>query len=117
MNDKPELNYVLSGYFANVLITLLNNYPSQIIKYLLTQRKDAVRKIIHHSHQKAFAILALKILNIETYISSYKQTEDNNIKDLITSNINFRNELIGEIIKSINLEGMRGEGKIVMKLI
>ena len=111
MNDKPELNYVLSGYFANVLITLLTNYPSQIIKYLYTQRKDAIRKIIHHSNQKAFAILSLKILNIETYISSYKQNEDNNIKEIITSNINFRNELIGEIIKSINLEGMRGEGE------
>ena len=111
MNDKPELNYVLSGYFANVLITLLNNYPSQIIKYLFTQRKDAVRKIIHHSNQKAFAILSLKILNIEAYISSYKQTEENNIKEIIASNIGFRNELIGEIIKSINLEGMRGEGE------
>ena len=99
MNDKPELNYVLSSYFANVLITLLDNYPFQIIKYLFTQRKDAIRKIIHYSNQKAFSFsfLSLKILNIEAYITSYKQVE-NNTKEIILSNINFRNELIGEII-------------------
>ena len=108
MNDKPELNFVLSGYFANVMITLIDNYPSQMIKYLYTQRKDAIKKIISHSNQKAFAILSLKILNIETFISSYKQVETNT-KELILSNINFRNELIGDIIKSIILEGYKGE--------
>ena len=108
MNDKPELNYVLSGYFANVMITLINNYPSQILKYLYTQRKDAIKKIIFHSNQKAFAILSLKLLNLESYISSYKQV-DNNAKETISSNIYFRNELIGEIIKSISLEGFISE--------
>ena len=112
MNDKPELNYVLSGYLANIMITLLENYPSKIIKYLYTQRKDAIRKIIHHSNQKAFAILSLKILNLETFVYSYKQVEDN-VKQIILSNIGFRNELIGEIVKSIQLEGyMTLDGKI-----
>ena len=85
MNDKAELNYVLSGYFANIMITLLDNYPSQMIKYLYTERKDAIKKILFHSNQKAFAILSLKILNIETYLSSYKKVE-NNVKELIVSN-------------------------------
>ncbi len=108
MNDKAELNYVLSGYFANIMITLLDNYPSQMIKYLYTERKDAIKKILFHSNQKAFAILSLKILNIETYLSSYKKVE-NNVKELIVSNYSFRNELIGELIKSINLEGFCDE--------
>ena len=41
MTDKPELNYVLSGYFVNVILSLLNNYPYKIIKYLYTKRRDA----------------------------------------------------------------------------
>ena len=90
------------------MITLINNYPSQILKYLYTQRKDAIKKIIFHSNQKAFAILSLKLLNLESYISSYKQV-DNNAKETISSNIYFRNELIGEIIKSISLEGFISE--------
>ena len=108
MNDKPELNYVLSGYFANVMITLINNYPSQILKYLYTQRKDALKKIINHSNQKAFAILSLKILNLESYITVNNITE-NNLLNIISSNIDYRNELIKETIKSINLEGYKGE--------
>ena len=110
MNDKPELNYVLSGYFANVMLTLIDNYPLQMIKYLYTQRKDAIKKIIFHSNQKAFAILSLKLLNLE--ISNYKLCESNT-KDIIEANIGFRNELVGDLIKSINLEGFKGEdGKI-----
>ena len=70
MTDKPELNYVLAGYFANVIITLLNAYPYKIIKYLYTQRKDALKKILFHSNQKAFAILSSKLLNIESYMKT-----------------------------------------------
>ena len=110
MNDKPELNYVLSGYFANVMITLINNYPSQILKYLYTQRKDALKKIIKHSNQKAFAILSLKILNLESYIiNNNAEGNINIIKNIIEPNINYRNELIKEMIKSVNLEGYIGE--------
>ena len=108
MNDKVELNYVLSGYFANVMITLLDNYPSQMIRYLYTQRKDAIRKIIFHSNQKAFAILSLKIINFETFITSNKST-DNTMQELVLNNTNFRNELVGDIIKSINLDGFADE--------
>ena len=110
MNDKPELNYILSGYFANVMITLINNYPSQILKYLYTQRKDALKKIINHSNQKAFAILSLKILNLESYIIN-NNAEGNimTIKNIIEPNIDYRNELIKEMIKSVNLEGYIGE--------
>ena len=77
-----------------MMITLIETYPSQIIKYLYTQRKDAIRKIIFHSNQKAFAILSLKILNLETFLFSCRQIEDK-VKELILSNIRFRNELIG----------------------
>ena len=112
MNDKPELNYVLSGYFANVMITLINNYPSQILKYLYLQRKDAIKKILKHSNQKAFAILAVKIINLESYIVSNNSVETN-VVQLISSNIDYRNGLIGEMVKSINLEGYIGEDGII----
>ena len=108
MNDKAELNYVLSGYFANVMITLLDNYTFQMLKYLYTERKDAIKKIVFHSNQKAFAMLSTKILNIETYSPSHKQV-DYDIVELINNNIGFRDELVGELIKSIRLEGFCDE--------
>ena len=105
MTDKPELNYVLSGYFANVIITLLNTYPYKIIKYLYAKRRDALKKILFHSNQKAFAILSSKLLNIESYMKP--STEQNNeINEFVTENIPYRNELIKEIFNSINLDGL-----------
>ena len=104
MTDKPELNYVLAGYFANVIITLLNAYPYKIIKYLYTQRKDALKKILFHSNQKAFAILSSKLLNIESYMKTSDQNQE--LNEFIIENIPYRNELIKEIINSINLDGL-----------
>ena len=108
MNDKVEFNYVLSGYFANVIITLLTKYPSQILKYFYTVRKDALRKIVFHSHQKAFSILSLKLLNLENYILVDRKIESN-FKDISAESIDFRNGLIGELIKSVSLEGIKDE--------
>ena len=108
MSDKAEFNYVLSGYFANVIITLLTKYPSQILKYLYTVRKDALRKIVFHSHQKAFSILSLKLLNLENYILVDRKIE-NSFKEISTECIDFRNGLIAEIIKSISLEGIKDD--------
>ena len=115
MNNKPELNYVLSGYFANVMISLLDKYPSQLLKYLYTIRKDAVKQIVFHSNQKAFSMLALKILNIENYVSSIlnkvksdpKNEENKKILENVENNIKYRNELICDIIKSLNLNGFK----------
>ena len=102
MTDKPELNYVLSGYFANVILSLVGTYPHKVLKYLYTQRRDALKNILFHSNQKAMAILASKLLNIESYV---KLSSENNINDFIVDNIPYRNELIKEILTSINLDG------------
>ena len=103
MNDKPELNYVLSGYFLEVIQILLEKYPSKIFNYIYNIRKDALKKIVFRSHQSAFSDLSSKLLNLE----SYKIPVSSN--NYIINNINFRNELVGSIIKSINLEGFMEE--------
>ena len=102
MTDKPELNYVLSGYFANVIISLVGTYPHKVLKYLYTQRRDALKNIVFHSNQKAMAILSSKLLNIESYA---KVSSENNFNDFIVYNIPYRNDLIKEILTSINLDG------------
>ena len=107
MNDKEELNYVLSGYFSDVMLSLIDKYPSQMLKYLYTMRKDAIKKIVYHSNQKALSMLCQKLLNIESFNFTYKP--DNSLKDIISESTNFRNELIGDVIKSLNLEGVKDE--------
>ena len=107
MNDKVELNYVLSGYFTDVMLSLIDKYPSQMLKYLYTMRKDAIKKIVYHSNQKALSLLCQKLLNIESFNFVYQP--DNSLKNLISESANFRNELIGDVIKSLNLEGVKDE--------
>ena len=110
MNDKPELNYVLSGYFLNVIQILLDKYPSKLLTYLYNIRKDALKRIVFRSHQNAFSTLASKLLNLE----SYKKTDEPD--DYINNNIDFRNTLVGDIVKSMNLEGFKDEsGKIFIE--
>ena len=97
MNDKQELNYVLSGYFSSIIMTLLEKYPDKLLKYLYEIRQDALQKILFLSHQRVFSILSSKLLNLENY----------SIKE--SNYIRFRNELIGRIIKSISLDGYKDE--------
>ena len=103
MDDKPELNYVLSGYFSNVIITLLTKYPTGLLNYLYKVRKDALKKIIYRSHQRVFSIIAIKLLDLEKYDDFKKSAE------FFEKCINYRNKLIGNIIKSLSLEGFKDE--------
>ena len=110
MSDKPELNYVLSGYFLNVIQILLDKYPSKLLTYLYNIRKDALKRIVFRSHQNVFSTLSSKLLNLE----NFKKSDEPD--DYINNNINFRNELVGDIIKSMNLEGFKDEsGKIFIE--
>ena len=86
MNDKVELNYVLSGYFTDVMLSLIDKYPSQMLKYLYTMRKDAIKKIVYHSNQKALSLLCQKLLNIESFNFVYQP--DNSLKNLISESAN-----------------------------
>ena len=98
MNDKPELNYVLSGYFAKIINTILNKYPSKVLNYFYEVRPDALQKIIFHSFQNIFSALSAKLLNLENYFG-FKGSK----------HINFRNELIGKYIKSLSLDELKDE--------
>ena len=103
MNDKQELNYVLSGYFSNVINNLLEKYPSQLLNYFYTIRKDALKRIAFRSYQRSFSLISSKLLCIENN-NKFKQSNDS-----IEKHIKFRNEIIGDIIKSINLDGFKDE--------
>ena len=60
-----DLNYVLCGYFSSLMSILLNNYYNIIIKYLFSQRKDILNKLVYHSYRKSIAEILYKIINFE----------------------------------------------------
>ena len=103
MSNKPELNYVLSGYVSNTLLALIKTYPTKLLNYLYKNRKDALKKIIFRSQQRVFSVLASKLLNLEKY--------DDFMKSVIffEKSVKYRNELIGYFVKSLSLEGYKDE--------
>lgn len=123
ISDKPKLNDVLCGYFSDLLKILIDKYPSKILFYLYITRQDALKKIALHSYQTSLSLIFSKALKIEFLLSNLLNTVKKEpskydisslIKQLQVCNI-FRNELIGILIISLNLEGIKDEkGNIIV---
>ena len=121
MDDNPILNDVLSGYFANVLLSLLDKYTYKILIYLYTLRKDALIKILFHSYQKSLSMVSLKLLklqNIYSLVVTAKKFDESNVNPyykIIDNCTLIRNELIGKIILSLSLDGFKDEKGNIIK--
>ena len=120
--DKTELNDVLAGYFTNILITLIDKYPTKLILYFYILRKDVLEQIINHSYQRSLSKLSFKILKIEDILNNILLDVKNNpraynIESLakkVEESKNYRNELVGQIIISLTLEGFKNQkGNII----
>ena len=122
ISDKPILNDVLCGYFSDVLKILIDKYPSKILFYMYIIRQDVLKKIALHSYQTSLSVVFSKVLKLENLLSSMlndvkkepsKYDIASLVKQLQTCNT-FRNELIGLLINSLNLEGIKDEkGNII----
>ena len=60
------------------------------------------------SYQKSFEILSEKLLHLET-LRNVLFGDKKMIEDFITENIKYRNNIIKEVLKSINLNGLKFE--------
>ena len=58
-SDK-EPNYVLCGYFASLIKTLLKTKPTLIINYFYKENKDFIPKLIKYSYRESIS----EILNL-----------------------------------------------------
>ena len=123
MTDKSQLNDVLSGYFSNVLIPLMDKYPSKLFLYLYIIRKDALRQIVLRSYQKSLSMVSLKLLKVETYLNlllnDVKKDPTKYSKDDLIQNVEkccvYRDELVGEVILAITLDGYKDEKGNIIK--
>jgi len=122
ISDKPILNDVLCGYFSDMLKILIDKYPSKILFYMYLLRQDVLKKIALHSYQTSLSLVFSRVLKLENLLSSMlndvkkepsKYDIASLVKQLQTCNT-FRNVLIGLLINSLNLEGIKDEkGNII----
>ena len=76
LSSENEPNYVLCGYFASIIKTLLNMEQTLIIKYLYVENKEFIRKLIYHSYRQSISEILNKIVQ-------YDSTEDEyNVEDM-----------------------------------
>ena len=112
MNDNINLNHVLSGYFSNIMMKLIDKYTNKILKYLYLKRKDVLEKIMKHSNNKAISELAIKILKLKNLI--FNLEEEKKEEEEI---YNYRNLLIQNFIKDISIENNNNDSDIKCSLL
>ena len=66
LSSDKEPNYVLCGYFASIIKTLLKINQKVIIKYLYFENKDFIRKLIYHSYRNSIAEILNKIIQYDS---------------------------------------------------
>ena len=76
LSSESEPNYVLCGYFANIIKTLLNMDQTLIIKYLYVENKEFIRKLIYHSYRQSISEILNKIVQYDSNEEGY------NIEDM-----------------------------------
>ena len=107
LTDKPNLNYVLSGYFSMILKSLISQH-NNILLYIYKNKKDVLNSILKFSYLKSISDLSLIMFDLSFLYNNLKRYESNNIDEEIKiliedgkEAIEFRNKIIKE--KFINL--------------
>ena len=71
LSSDKEPNYVLCGYFAAVIKTLLDMEQIVVIKYLYLENKEFIRKLIYHSYRQAISEIVNKIVQYDSNEDAY----------------------------------------------
>lgn len=96
LSSNTEPNYVLCGYFASIIKTLLNLNQTLIIKYLYLENKEFIRKLIYHSYRQSISEILNKIVQ-------YDSNEDEfNIEDMALIRMDILEGLFDQI--NINMD-------------
>jgi hypothetical protein len=77
---EHPLNPVLSGYFAKLLILLINRKQKQIVPFIFSGECDLIDNLLYHVYQKSISEVLNKILNVTN--QNYEDSLSKRIKEL-----------------------------------
>ncbi len=75
LSSDKEPNYVLCGYFASIIKTLLNMEQTVVIKYLYLKNKEFIRKLIYHSYRQSISEILNKIIQYNPNVDEFDVEE------------------------------------------
>ena len=112
LENKKDLNYVLTGYFSKFFQIILTRKPIKILKYLFQEKKDVIKQLIYHCNRKSICDIIIKLLNFDNLIPNMSSSvsinfatdnTDNyyyNLDDLISE----RTEILNEIFSFLKVK-------------
>lgn len=62
--EEHPVNPVLAGYFAKLLVLLLNRKQKQIVPFIFSEECTVIDKLMYHVYQKSVSDVLHKILNV-----------------------------------------------------
>ena len=94
LTDDKEPNYVLCGYFASLIKTLLKTKPTLIINYFYKENKDFIPKLIKYSYRESISEILNKIFQYDIGVEEFNLEE----MDLT------RMEILEELFSKIDID-------------
>ena len=121
LSSDSEPNYVLCGYFAGIIKTLLNMEQTHIIKYLYLKNKEFIRKLIYHSYRQSISEILDKIVQYDAYEEEFNLEEMSLIRmDILEGlfdkiDINMDNEKLDSI--STLIKSLASDEKLLSEML
>ena len=75
LTSNNEPNYVLCGYFASLIKTLLNSKSTLIIKYFYKENKDFIKKLIKYSYRESISEILNRIFQYDMTVEEFNIEE------------------------------------------
>ena len=110
LSSDREPNYVLCGYFASIIKTLLNMDQTVIIKYLYLENKEFIRKLIYHSYRQSISEILNKIVQYDSNEDKY------NIEDMALIRMDILEGLFDKIDINMDNEKLDSISTLVKSL-
>lgn len=77
--QECPVNPVLAGYFAKLLVLLLNRKQKQIVPFLFSNECSLIDKLMFHIYQKSVSDVLQKLLNVSD--QNYEEELQKSIKE------------------------------------
>ena len=110
LKTEKEPNYVLCGYFASIIKTLLQMQSTIIINYFYKENKDFIKLLITYSYRESISEILNKIFQYDISMEEY------NIEEMDLIRMEMLEELFGEIDINMDNEKLDSYATLIKNL-
>ena len=110
LSSDAEQNYVLCGYFASILKTLLKMERNTIIKYLYQENKESIKKLINSCYRQSISEIISQIIIFDT------SEEEFNVEEMSLTRMEILEGLFDQIDINMDNEKLESFSTLIKSL-